>query len=81
MKKKKYGYDPFDAVMSHGKITIGTVGVMGLAGSMPSSPSSGNILRGMDTLKVVPTVHATGIAFGSLGMLGDVEKQIKKQRR
>lgn len=79
-KKKMKVFDPFDAVVSHGSLTIGTIGVMGLADRMPDSPSKAGIIRGMDTMKIIPVVHGAGIAMGSLGMLGDVEKRVKKRR-
>lgn len=78
MKKKKNGFDPSKFVIEHGKLTVGTMGVMGLAGRMPHSPSSSKIVGGMDTLKVLPTVHATGGVFGSLRGLEDT---VKKKRR
>lgn len=82
MKKKK-GFDPFEAVVKHGKLTAGTIGVMGVTGRMADvmpSPQSAKIVSGMDTLKVLPTVHAAGITMGSLGMLSDVEKKAKRRR-
>lgn len=69
MKKK---FDPFDAVMEHGKLSIGTVGVVGIAGKtaqhLPSSTGS-SIVKGMDTLKIVPTLHGASIGLESLRML------------
>lgn len=84
MKKK---YDLFGNIMEHGKISIGTVGVVGLTGrfaeQMPAggSGTSSNIMRSMDTMKIIPTVHGAGVAMGSLSMLGDVERQAKRRKR
>jgi len=83
MSKKKKGFDPFKAVVSHGALTVGTIGSIGIAGRvntmMPSAPGT-RIMGSMDTLKVVPTVHAASIGIGSLGMLGDVEKKARRRK-
>ena len=80
MKKKK-SFDPFDFTMKHGALTIGTIGTVGMAGrlsqQMPSSQSA-SIMGGMNTITVLPTIHAASGVFGSLGMLEDV---VKKKRR
>ena len=59
-KKKKSGFDPFKAVVSHGALTAGTIGSIGTAGhinqTMPSATGH-RVMAGMDTLKVVQTVH------------------------
>jgi len=82
-KKKKSGFDPFKAVVSHGALTAGTIGSIGTAGhinqTMPSATGH-RVMAGMDTLKVVPTVHAASIGIGSLGMLGDVEKKVRRRK-
>ena len=74
---KKKDFDPFDFTIKHGSLTIGTIGVTGLAGRMPSSPQSENILQGMDTIKVIPTVHVVSGVFDSLGHL---ERSVKKRK-
>ena len=76
VKKKKY--DPSDFVISHGKLTIGTIGVMGVASRMPHSPQHSSIMHGMDTMKVLPTIHATKGVFGSLQNLEGVVKKKRK---
>ena len=82
MGKKKV-FDPFKAVVDHGVLTAGTIGSIGIAGkinqTMPSSTGS-KIMGGMDSLKIIPVVHGAGIAMGSLGMLGEVEKKARKKR-
>lgn len=78
MVKKSKKFDPLDFTIKHGSLTVGTMGVIGLADRMPDSPSKQGIVRGMDTLKVVPSVHAVGGVFGSLGSL---ESVVKKKRR
>jgi len=78
-KKRKKGFNPVDAVISHGTLTAGTMMGVGLVGKLPSSDSSGQIISSMDTIKIVPTIHASGIAIHSLGSLQDTYK--KKKRR
>jgi len=79
MKKK---FNPLDAVMKHGKLTIGTVGTMGIAGKtlqhLPS-PTGTTVMKGMDTMKVIPAVHGTSIGLGALGSLKGLER--KKRRK
>ena len=82
-RKKKKVFDPLDAVITHGKLGVGTIGVVGVAGSLHSQmPSNvgGGVMRSMDTLKIIPTVHASSVAMGSLGMFTDIERKIKKRR-
>jgi len=71
-------FKPHKFVIEHGTLTIGTIGVMGLAGRMPSSPTGNRIVGGMDTMKIIPTVHAVG---GTFGALGNLERIVKKKRR
>ena len=78
VKKKSKGFDPFDFTVRHGSLTMGTVGVIGLADRMPDSSSKSGIVGGMDTLKIIPTTHAVGGVFGSLGNL---ERVVKKKKR
>lgn len=74
---KKKSFDPFDYTIQHGKITMGTIGTIGIVGSMPHTPQTSNIIRGMDTMKIIPTVHAAGGVFGSLNMLNNINYKKK----
>lgn len=70
----------FDKTIEHGQITIGTVvgmGVTGRIGEQLHTPSSGRIMQGMNTMRILPTVHSSGIALGSLRFLEDVGKKKK----
>lgn len=78
---KKKGYDPFKETMDVGLVGVGSVGVVGItghiAGRMPhhGAGTSSSIIHSMDTIKILPTMKATGSVFGSLRHL---EKKVKK---
>jgi len=55
---------------------IGGTHLVGRLGSNMSSPQSSKIMGGMDTLRVVPLVHATG---GVFGQLKNLERKIMKK--
>jgi len=70
-----------DFVYDNIKINAGIVGgtaVVGKIGNIMHSPQSNNIMKGMETMKIVPTIHATG---GIFGQLNDLNKMVKKKKR
>lgn len=79
-KHKRKGFDPFNLVVENSKmsagIMIGTYTVSKIGEQLPSSSNS-KIIGGMDTMAVLPTVHAAGGAFESLN---DLNKKIKRRR-
>jgi len=78
MKKKKYGFDPLDFTLKQGQLTMGTqlsIGAVGMIGSKFPGATSSKISAGMNTMSLLPTIHATGGVFQSLRML---EKAGKK---
>ena len=79
MSKKKF--NPFDAVMKQGTLTAGTIGVVGITGKLSQqlpSATGTKIMGSMDTMKVIPTVHAASIGFGALGSLKEIEKKARR---
>jgi len=69
-----------DFVFDNMALSAGVVGGTHIVGKMSStlpSPQSGSIMKGMGTMKVVPTLHAAGGIFGQLQSL---EKKVKKKR-
>ena len=77
-KKKK---DLFDFTMENMALNVGITagaGVVGKLGQTLPSPVSGNIMKGMETMSVIPTIHATG---GIFNQLQDLNKMTKKKRR
>ena len=79
MKKK---FNPYDAVMKHGKLTIGTMGAVGIAGKtlqhFPSATGD-KVMGSMDTMKVIPMVHGASIGMGALGSLRNVERKARRR--
>lgn len=66
----------YDNIALNAGIIGGTHLVGRLSTNLPS-PQSGTILKGMETMKVVPTMHAMG---GMFGQLQGLEKKVKKRR-
>lgn len=80
MSKKKY--DPLDAVTKHGALTAGTIGVVGITGKLSQqlpSATGTKILGSMDTMKVIPAVHAASIGFGAFEPLKKIERKARKR--
>lgn len=81
MTKKKKTYDPFQHTMETGMLSVGTIGVTGIAAKTSQilpSPVSGKVLSGMETMSIIPTMHATGGVFMGLQ---DLESKVKNKRR
>ena len=77
-KKKK---DVLDFVMENTAISAGTMvgaGLVGKLGTQLPSSYSNKIIGGMDTMSMIPTLHATGGVFNQLQGLN---KTVKKKRR
>jgi len=77
-KRKK---DMFDFVMDNMALNIGVAagaGIVGKTTELMPSPVSSNIMRGMGTMSIIPTVHATGGVFGQLSVM---DRMIKKKKR
>lgn len=69
-----------DFVFDNMALSAGVVGGTHIVGKMSStmpSPQSGAIMKGMETMKIVPIMHATG---GIFGQLQGLEKKVKKKR-
>lgn len=79
MSKRKR--DLFDFTMDNMSLNVGVVAGAGMVGkiaeTMPS-PVSSNIMKGMGTMSVIPTVHAVGGVFGQLQGL---DRMVKKRKR
>ena len=76
MYKKQKGFDPFDFTMKQGQLTMGTQLTMGAVGMIGNKfPGGGKISAGMNTMGLLPTIHATGGVFQSLHMLGKLGKK------
>lgn len=77
-KKKNKGFDPLDFTIKHGQITMGTqmmIGTTGLIEQRIPGTHGVNIMQGMNTMGLLPTVHATGGVFQSLHMLSKAGKK------
>ena len=69
MKKKK---DLFDLTMDNVTLSSGVLvgtGMVGQLGTMIPSTSSDKIIKGMEPLSMLPTLHSTGIVLGELKKL------------
>ena len=76
---KKKDYDLFEGVMETGKVGVGAVGVTGLTAHLSGHVPGGHgnqILSSMSTLRILPTMKATEVTFGSLRNL---ERKAKKK--
>ena len=76
-KKHKKGFNPLDFTLEHGTLQVGYMGMTGIATRMPSSPQKGQILSGMGSMRIIPTMHGISGVFGSLKHL---EKKTKYRR-
>jgi hypothetical protein len=68
-----------DNTMLNAGVMMGA-GVVGKIGTSLPSPISGSVMKGMETMSILPTLHATGGIFGQLQNLNK-SVRIKKKRR
>ena len=79
-KHKRKGFDPFDLAMENAELSAGIMigtGVVGKLGEQIPSSSSSAIMGGMNTMSMLPTLHATGGVFSALK---DMEMKAKRRR-
>jgi hypothetical protein len=77
MSKKKSN-DMLGFVMDNAALNIGVMGSASLVGAMPDNPMKASILKGMETMTIIPTLHATG---GIFNQLQNLNSNVKKKRR
>lgn len=77
MSRKRKGFNPVDYTFDNAMLSAGIMGSSYLVGSMPDTPMKGKVMKGMEPLGVLPTVHAAG---GVFQMLGDLERKGKRRR-
>ena len=81
-KRRNKGFDPVKESIELGQIGAASVGGVGITAHIGQHvPASGqatatNIMRGMDTIKILPVMKGAGSVFGSLRHL---EKKTKKK--
>ena len=79
-KHKRKGFNPFDLAMENTKLSAGIMigtGLVGKIGEQIPSSSSSAIMGGMNTMSMLPTVHAAGGVFSALR---DMERKTKRRR-
>lgn len=79
-KKKQKGFNTMNFAIDNATISVGTMAGVGMVGAVSNalpSPLSASIMKGMEPMAMIPTLHATSGVFQSLQ---DLNKRVKKRR-
>jgi hypothetical protein len=81
LMSKKKNNDLLGFVMDNATLSAGVMvgaGAVSKIGSVLPSPMSGSIMKGMGTMSIMPTMHASSGIFNQLQSLNN---SVKKKRR